>query len=832
MGIMKKISTVLILFAVAMSVLALPQNKILKLEPVAQTSVKTKVVEMIKHDVTKRVARPEQTNVDDNHFAAQAKHAIRPVQNAVKETITLDGGVFLVEPEYEAETREWYIAVESHGYTFRLCWYGPADDFTGTFSFDDISWDWTWGWYQSADLFYEIFPSDINMTISQQKVSNYLTQIILDATITDTNDNIYVLHIVHEMFTPKSTVETVLENAQLTIGEGYYVLDGNNNELDLQLTVNSSTIDGLYNKDYFDLNATKITYDGVEQQLLQATLMITGGTLPNGSLGYFADLSFYNQDTILHHVSMQASLPAVKDTIEVVCTNLQVDESLGSFGLIMVSGSNDFYDVFAMYEGEYADAGVYNVSVSITDKITWLEPTEAITATLTLTEETDGWHANIEAYGKDYNWYSIDMSYVVPEPTDTVDITFETTAIGTYLPYDNNMLQLLHYGDDYEASLTVYGKGLGDSFTMDNVYLDYSGIYNKKIGRSVIFADVNGTLNQYGDTTVISASVIGFDAVQYNLHLWYVAPTPTDTVEIEMPIEFINSMDYGYYTLGAYTPDSVWYVSLSPITNEVAGSFANDGVFGRLGSEGGQYDFYGGETYIYEEATLNRYSVEKGTLIVEMTPDGKITAEAKVICSNAIYYHIKMTSEYNTHLDFDEPEEIIDRVYTTEDNVFIENQVEANGYIYLALTAGDESDMAAFFFYTEEVDEDIIIPVGVYPINYTEEYGTVQANPGVQGNGVLPSFYAKVWEDGSLEVPLWLLVGGTVEVRKDEQLNAHLEVNAYNSYGVPVHIVFDGTPTALPDTRYPISDTRKILQNGQLLIIRNGETYNAIGNRL
>ena len=70
---------------------------------------------------------------------------------------------------------------------------------------------------------------------------------------------------------------------------------------------------------------------------------------------------------------------------------------MADFGLIMVSGSNDFYDVFAMYEGEYADAGVYNVSVSITDKITWLEPTEAITATLTLMEETDGWHANIEA---------------------------------------------------------------------------------------------------------------------------------------------------------------------------------------------------------------------------------------------------------------------------------------------------------------------------------------------------------------------------------------------------------------------------------------------------
>ncbi len=823
---------IILFMGLLVATFALPQTHLPKLKKMANNSAKLDVVEMIKYDVTQRVERPEQSaDILVKHSAKQEKRAIKMLQKSVAETITLDGGVFLVEPEYEAETGEWYIAVESHGYTFRLCWYGAEDDFTGTFSFDDISWDWTWGWYQSADMFYEIFPSDITMTITEKQVSNYLTQIILDAKITDTNDNIYVLHVVHEMFTPKSTIETVLENTQLTIGDGYYVLDGNDEALDVQLTVNSPTIDGLYNKDYLDLNATQITYNGVEQQMLQTILMVQGSYLENGSLGYLVDFSFYNQDTILHHVSMPAPLPAVKDTIEISCTNLQVDESLADYGLIMVSGSNDFYDVFAMYEGEYAEAGVYNVSVSITDKITWLEPTDAISATLTLTEENDGWHANIEAYGSDYYWYSIQMKYEVPVPTDTVNITFETSAIGTYLPYDNNMLQLLHYGDDYEASLTIFGRGLGESFTMENVYLDYSGIYNKEIGRSVIFADVNGSLNQYGDTTVITASVIGFDAVQYNLNLWYVAPTPIDTIEIEMPIEFINAMDYGYYTLGAYTPDSAWYVSLSPMTSEVAGSFANDGVFGRLGSEGGQYDFYGGETYIYEEATLNRYSVEKGTLIVEMASDGKITAEAKVICSNAIYYHIKMTSEYNTHLDFDEPDMEIDRVYTIADNVFIENQVEENGYIYLALTAADESDMAAFFFYAEEVDEDIIIPVGIYPINNTEEYGTVQANPGVQGNGVLPSFYAKIWEDGSLEVPLWLLVGGTVEVRKDEQLNPYLEVNAYNSYGVPVHIVYDGTSTAVENvnSQSPKKDVQKRLVNGQLLLIRNGEAYNVLG---
>ena len=126
------------------------------------------------------------------------------------------------------------------------------------------------------------------------------------------------------------------------------------------------------------------------------------------------------------------------------------------------------------------------------------------------------------------------------------------------------------------------------------------------------------------------------------------------------------------------------------------------------------------------------------------------------------------------------------------------------------------------------------LPVGTYPINLTEEYGTVQANPGVQGNGVFPSFYAQMLEDGSLIVPLWLLVGGTVDVTKDEEGNAHLEVNAVNSYGVPVHIVYDGTPinTAVENTQSPMTRSPKLLRNGHLIIKNAGAEYNAQGMKL
>lgn len=834
---MKKIFTISVLFAFAITLFALPQSRLSQLnsanvviEPSNQSSSKAKAMEMLKHDVTKRIARPEQHDMAvTTPIAAKTKHTIQSKQSIVTETITLDGGVFLVEPEYEAETGEWYIAVESSGYTFRLCWYAPADNFSGTFSFDDISWDYTWGWYQSSDMFYEIYPSDINMTISQKQVSNYLTQIILDATISDPNDNIYILHIVHEMLTPKTTIETELTNTKLTMGDGYYVLDGNDSKLDIQLTVNSSTIDGLYNKDYFDMNSTKITYNGVEQQILQANLMVQTGYMKDGALGYLVDFSFYNQDTILYSVYMPAPLPAVKDTIKISCTNLDVDESLADFGFVMVSGSNDLYDVFAMYEGTYAEAGEYNVSVAITDKITWAEPTSAIYAVLTLTEDMDGWHANIEAYGSDYNWYSIDMSYVVPVPTDTINISFDEVAIATFIPEQYNMFQLLNYGEDFDASLTIYGINPGEEFTMENVYMDYSGIYDYSVGSSVQFADVKGMLSQKGDTTFITASVIGFNAVQYDVKWWYAVPEPIDTVEIEMPVEFSNALDYGYYVLSAYAPDSSIFVSLAPMTSEVAGSFVNDGMFGKFGAEGGRYDFFSGNTFIFHSADQMNYTVSKGTLDVEMLPNNILIAEANIICSNNVYYHIKMTSEYNTHLDFDAEYEEVDRTYTTEDIVVIDDQTSTNGYIYLSLTAADASDMAAFFFYAEEADEDIIIPEGVYPINYSEEYGTVQANPGVQGDGVWPSFYAQILDDGSIIVPLWLLVSGTVEVTKDENGNPHMEVNALNSYDVPVHIVYDGTTTALEKIHVSESNAKKLLKNSQLIILKDGVEYNAQG---
>ena len=820
---MKKIFTLCLVAFMAMGLVAAPATQLKNLaDAPMHTAKQQRALRMINQDLTKR-ANPAVAKKSMNK-----KHALA-VNKAAIAAISLNADGFLVGPEYEAATGEWYVALEAQGYTFRLCWYGEEDNYCGTYTFDDISMEYSWGWYQSVDMFYEIYFSDVTMTISE-KVQGSLKQIVLDATILDTNDQTYQVHAEHNAFTPKNTIETLLDNSTVTMDFGYYLLEGNNDNLSVKLSVISDIIEGQYSQANFDMNQTKILYNGVEQKMLQAELFVILDELSNGTLGYNAALSFYNQDTVLHKVNMTVPLPAAKDTINVSCHNLTVDESYADYGFIMVYASNTDYDIFAMYEGFYAEEGVHdNIALTITDKKTWLDAS-SIRATLTLTEVANGWEATIEAYCNDYNCYAINMNFEVPVPTKTVKVEFENSALASFRADQLNMIQLIQYANDYEASITIYNTGLGESFNMEKVLLDYTELYDWTVESSVEIADVKGVLSQRGDTTVINASYIGFNAVQYDVEFWYTVPTPVDTVVIEMPVKFSNALQDGYYILSSYTPDNSIFISLSPLTDgDVAGKFINDGLFGKFGAEGGRYDFFSGNTFIYVEAEWQNYTIEKGELVVEHATDGTITAEAKFIARNGVYYHVKMTSEYNVHLDFDEPEQIVDRIYTVEDYVTIDDQTEKNGYIYLALTAADGSDMAAFFFFVEEADEENIIPEGVYPINASEEYGTVYANPGVQGDGVWPSFYAQMLEDGSLVVPLWLLVGGTVEVTKTEEGYPYLEVNAYNSYGVEVHIVYDGTSTSVENINVNIEGGQKQLIHGQLYIVRDGKMYNIMG---
>jgi hypothetical protein len=190
-----------------------------------------------------------------------------------------------------------------------------------------------------------------------------------------------------------------------------------------------------------------------------------------------------------------------------------------------------------------------------------------------------------------------------------------------------------------------------------------------------------------------------------------------------------------------------------------------------------------------------------------------------------------MTTTYNNHLNYDAEEGAIDRSYTADDEMLIETYDD--GSSYFEVMAADGSDICALYFIAEEYDKDITLMPGTYTISGNLDYMTVLASAGVVGGKVNPSFYGLMSEDGKgIVPPLYFIVGGTVEVEnRDGKL--YIEVNAVNSYNVPIHIVFDGTKqtTAVENITTEKGATKRI-ENGQLLINRNGNTYNVLGAQI
>jgi hypothetical protein len=134
-------------------------------------------------------------------------------------------------------------------------------------------------------------------------------------------------------------------------------------------------------------------------------------------------------------------------------------------------------------------------------------------------------------------------------------------------------------------------------------------------------------------------------------------------------------------------------------------------------------------------------------------------------------------------LQYDAPSGAVDRTYANEEITFN----EGNGYFQIVASSTTASDRVAMVLFGSK-DEETIIPVGTYEINGTQEAGTVLASTGVNGNSVTLSFYGKTNAQGQIVVPCYFLVGGTVEVSAADGVLT-IEVNAVNSYDVPVHIV-------------------------------------------
>ena len=758
-----------------------------------------------------------------------------------QETVTLNFSGFS-QFGYDSNYKDWFMRMEGTdpgkpecGYRLELAYYAPANNGYGTFTTanNDINMADT---HLQTPSGYVMFDS-VTLTVEQKKVSNNLTQIIANATLLGEDGVTYIVSCIHNSITPAKQITAEINNATLSRTEDLFTLDGANDNTQATITIKSNTLVGKFAMKAIDLQQTSVFYNDEQLDILSIQAEVAT-ELKNNNLACIANVALLTRDTILYVIKMTHTFSAPTDSVELKATNLIINDALSEeLGVVSFDAKNDQYILSGAWMATEAEEGTYSkedVTIELQD-VQNNTTIHSLDATLHVKmDNSSHWTITGTMRGDDNVVYNLELSYVVPTPQDTVMVRFNHSAIATFTPDMNNDLLFENKDEHYYASINIRGVEMGSAFSLQDVDRDYCGVKDSITGIYTELADINGRIFQLGDTTIMQAELISMDATLYDIELWYVVPTPIDTVTLSFPVEFGDLRnEEGYYQLFGPSSDTTYIVAFSPLSEDIEGTFVYDGMFGKFGAEGGRMEMEYRNTYIakmegdYVTAIM---PLEKGTMTVTMDVDGNITAVAEAICADSVYYHITMTAHYEReYLRGDMPFGSIERTYTANDILSTMDKSEEEGWIYLAVGAADQSDLMAMHFFVDSTDADILIPEGEYKINKSFRPGTVLGNAGPDDqNQISTPFYATADKQGYLgDIYMW--VKGTVTVAKKEG-KLYLEVNALNSYDVPVHIIYDGSiSTSLPNIYSPISNTHKYIRGGQLIIRKDNHEYNAQG---
>ena len=538
--------------------------------------------------------------------------------------------------------------------------------------------------------------------------------------------------------------------------------------------------------------------------------------------------------------SNQRVVTAPIDTIDVVCHDLELNtDFLSLFKMAYIFANNDEYELTGAIYADSIPPGTYTNCVMDLKHIATQTQIPAVSVTLTLAVDANrNCVITGQMLGEDNICYNLHLSWTPPTSTDTVKIAFDNSAWVAYYPDLEHDFMLSNQNEEYDVALDIRRVAMGDTFDEGNLNIAYCLITNKLTRDTVKIASAEGRVWQANDTTYLSANVAGFDAVTYSIDLWYAVPEVTQTQALTISdATFYNKLEEeGFYALIGKTEDQSleFAISLLGSTEEdIPGTYINDGLFGAFTGE--NYDFLhfiGGNyaTYIAKwNVDKNDYdvlSIEKGNAKVTMDGEQNVTLVGTFIAQDGVQYNITLTTKVDIpRLDDDMTSGSIDCVITGDD-ITLEDMTAENGTIFFDVMTNNT--LMALYFYAEAADPEIVIPEGTYYIDDSQDYFSVNASDG--SIGTYPTFYAT--HNGMDFTSMYFFVSGTVEV-VNKQGKLYMEINARNSYNVPAHIIYDGSvTTGMLDTRIPTPDTQKVLRDGQLLIIRNGNAFNLMGARV
>ena len=769
--------------------------------------------------------------------------------------------------EYYSDTKDWYMAVidASQTYVVRLDYLVAEEDFAGTYNIDNLDLDYS---------YLTIYDEDRNKTYVNYVEADFTVSVTEEGKFLTANllceNGIRYLVTAEELPLPEpiGNVDLAYTNATLVDGtrsSETFQFWADENGVYTSFLIYSDQVVGEYTQD--DMYVAYANYimfvDGTDTTFVDFLGFDMAITKEGQTYNLVADA--LGTDTIMYHITMSYTKPDPTDTIDIVATNLSIDE-FELFGMVFTTAtaSNDDYQVefdlsVALEAGDYTTED-FNASYCAILRTADEEEIAMTEITATVTGEGKGRAIKAAVVGDDNILYNMDLSYVIPEATDTVNVVFDELAVAEYYASSGDYY-IYNANENYIVTLDIFAeKGeLVGEFAGEDIDLYYTqlGVIANGDTTVVTIADAKVVVSAAEEgIALIEAELLGMDAVLYKVStkadvadkgLQYDATEGflMDSYTTEDSYTINNQAENGYIMFDVEAADGSDFMGLVFWVDEAdektiipVGTYEINGTteFGTvlastgMGTQGLTYSLYG--TMNEEGNVVPPCWFLVGGEVVVTEKDGILKIEVDAVNSNNLVVYVTCEYDLSTKqgLQYDMTEGSLNVTYTDNDDVVVETKYLAeDGVIYLDMTAADGSHTTAVAFFAEAADPVIGIPAGTYPINDTQDYGTVMSSPGVQGDYIYPSFYCNLTANGGISIPCYFMVGGNVVV---ENVDDHLKVtiNALNSYDVPATIVYEASGTAVENiVTGNTNNASKVVENGQLMIIKNDVKYNVLG---
>lgn len=723
--------------------------------------------------------------------------------------------------EYDKDANDWYLALISEDYKYIACFDYVSEEVTGTFSQQDMLADYSWIQERRSGKYIDYRSA----TLTVRKTDNGLIEVHAD--ILGSDGNVYIVDVHRVDLVPKDTVVYHFEDAELNIGTINFQM----HTADVPEAYFSTIIyyEGLIDGSYTDADMAPYgaclrfvkpqeeKNDTIWVDALRYDLDIT-----QQGYVYQANAEMLGSDSVLYLVSMTSHSFEPKRTVDIAIRNMTIENLTTTQGIYYLDGFNDDYEVSVQVTADSIADGEFSTNL-VTTVTSAAGTVTGLQTTLTMTTDLKSRLVKINMLGKDTVLYRIDMGYIIPTPTDTVSVPFIHSCELTHAKAAGNY-QFYNRDSRYIAAIDVHTDTLGGTFSGDDIdkYYSFLGVIRGRDTLGVRVMDAKVTLRQSApDTTFLTAEVIGDDSVMYHVTMFYVPPVAKDTVVLNIPhAEYYDKNMQGAYQMHGYTPDSTYYISITPFTETTEGTFEVSDMYSKY-SYIARFDskdrftripFYSGEV----TATLRGHYIDMA---------------GGIMGRDSIFYKVNMSAL--KPLPYDSVSDQAEFAYSTQDEVTVNTAYLADSSMILfdAVSYGT-TNTTYIRFNTTTTDPVTLIPTGVYPIDDSRRSGTVLAgsiSTDKDGNPApAPSFFARTLWTGQIVPPLYFMVEGTVSVEnRDGYL--YIEVNARNSYGRPIHITYNSNPTPVDNITTPATRARKVLRDGQVLILRDDKTYTLTG---